>query len=96
MLKAQVIDKNLGVLVGESVAILETPADVSIPGGIPAGFLLFSNAKSVMFSFDAPLDPDISGYDFEVYETNDLNGTLLSSRRILSDCFHRDSGSFTS
>jgi hypothetical protein len=77
MLKAQVIDKNLGVLVGESVAILETPADVSIPGGIPAGFLLFSSAKSVMFRFDTPSDPDISGYDFEVYETDDLNGTLL-------------------
>lgn len=83
LIKAEVIDKNLGVAVGQSVAVIETPADSTIPDAIdsttPGAFLLFSNSKSVMFRFNAPLANDIAGYDYEVYATNSLSGTLLAS-----------------
>lgn len=83
LIKAEVIDKNLGVSVGQSVAVFETPADSTIPDAIdsttPGAFLLFSNSKSVMFRFNAPLANDIAGYDYEVYATNSLSGTLLAS-----------------
>jgi len=83
LIKAEVIDKNLGVAVGQSVAVIETPADSTIPDTIdsttPGAFLLFSNSKSVMFRFNAPLANDIAGYDYEVYATNSLSGTLLAS-----------------
>ena len=91
LVRAEVVDKNLGVVVGESVAIVETPADSSIPDEIdsttPGAFLLFSNSKSVMFRFNAPLDRDISGYDYEIYATNSLSGLLLASGQSYTTVF---------
>lgn len=91
LVRAEVVDKNLGVVVGESVAIVETPADSSIPDQIdsttPGAFLLFSNSKSVMFRFNAPLGRDISGYDYEIYATNSLSGLLLASGQSYTTVF---------
>jgi len=91
LVRAEVVDKNLGVVVGESVAVVATPADSSIPGEIdsttPGAFLLFSNSKSVMFRFNAPLDKDISGYDYEIYATNSLSGLLLASGQSYTTVF---------
>jgi len=91
LVRAEVIDKNLGVVVGESVAVVATPTDSSIPGEIdstiPGGFLLFSNSKSVMFRFNAPLGKDISGYDYEIYATNSLSGLLLASGQSYTTVF---------
>ena len=91
LVRAEVVDKNLGVVVGESVAVVATPADSSIPGEIdsttPGAFLLFSNSKSVMFRFNAPLDKDISGYDYEIYAANSLSGLLLASGQSYTTVF---------
>jgi hypothetical protein len=83
LVKVEAFDNNLSTVVAENSIIIETPSDTSIPGSISVtNFKLFNNSKSLMFSYDAPNDLDLKGYQYEVYSQNNVSSThLIQSRR---------------
>lgn len=76
----EAFDNNLGTVAATTNAIIETPADTTVPTGI-SNIYLYSNSKAVMFKLDAPNDPDLAGYDYQLYSANSLSSTLLQERK---------------